>query len=100
MLLVHLLTKKHSNDSRAGRNLIVSARTEIKYLGPQWLHHFDSVLVEINRAAITLPSFLIIHAFGSPFDEKNTLTTIGHGETSLFQPVQRSNTSGRNGFSI
>ena len=60
----------------------------MKYLGPQWLHHFDSVSVKMNRAAISLPSFLIIHAFGSHFDQQ-TLTTIGQGETSLFQPVQR-----------
>src|SRR5277367_2389937 len=67
--------KKYSQQ-QSGIN--ISARTKMKYLGPQWLHHFDSVLVEMNRAVISLPSFFNIPAFGSPFDEKILSTTIGH----------------------
>src|SRR5277367_37152 len=67
--------KKYSQQ-QSGIN--ISARTEMKYLRPQWLHHFDCVLVEMNRAVISLPSFFNIPAFGSPFGEKILSTTMGH----------------------
>jgi len=54
----------------------------------------------MNRAAISLPSFLIIHAFGSPFEEKTLWRQSGRQKPHCFGPYRDKITSGRTGFII